>query len=46
MPTFNQLVRQGRKDKVTKSKTPALQRGFLGVMVLTVVQTPRFWGLD
>ena len=28
MPTFNQLVRQGRRDKVTKSKTPALQRGF------------------
>ena len=28
MPTFNQLVRQGRKDKTTKSKTPALQKGF------------------
>ena len=28
MPTFNQLVRQGRKDKVSKSKTPALQKGF------------------
>ena len=28
MPTFNQLVRKGRQDKVTKSKTPALQRGF------------------
>ena len=28
MPTFNQLVKQGRQDKVAKSKTPVLQRGF------------------
>ena len=28
MPTFNQLVKKGRTDKVSKSKTPALQRGF------------------
>ena len=28
MPTFNQLVKQGRSDKVSKSKTPGLQRGF------------------
>ena len=28
MPTFNQLVKQGRSDKVSKSKTPVLQRGF------------------
>ena len=28
MPTFNQLVKNGRSDKVTKSKSPALQRGF------------------
>ena len=28
MPTFNQLVKQGRQDKVYKSKTPVLQRGF------------------
>ena len=28
MPTFNQLVKQGRQDKAYKSKTPALQRGF------------------
>ena len=28
MPTFNQLVRQGRSDKVYKSKAPALQKGF------------------
>ena len=26
MPTFNQLVRQGREDKVYKSKAPALQK--------------------
>jgi len=25
--TFNQLVKQGRKEKTTKSKSPALQRG-------------------
>ena len=28
MPTFNQLVRQGRKDKTYKSKVPVLQKGF------------------
>ena len=28
MPTFSQLVRKGRQDKVTKSKSPALQRGY------------------
>lgn len=28
MPTFSQLVRKGRKDKTTKSKSPALQRGY------------------
>ena len=28
MPTFNQLVKQGRSDKSYKSKTPVLQRGF------------------
>ena len=28
MPTFNQLVKNGRSDKVTKSKSPALQKGF------------------
>ena len=27
MLTFNQLVKQGRKDKTTKSKSPALQKG-------------------
>ena len=28
MPTFNQLVKQGRQDKTYKSKAPALQQGF------------------
>ena len=28
VPTFSQLVRKGREDKVTKSKSPALQRGY------------------
>jgi len=28
MPTFNQLVRKGRKKLKDKSKSPALQRGF------------------
>ena len=28
MPTLNQLVRQGRQDKVYKSKAPVLQQGF------------------
>lgn len=28
MPTFSQLVRKGRQNKVTKSKSPALQTGY------------------
>ena len=28
MPTFNQLVKQGRQDKQYKSKAPVLQHGF------------------
>ena len=28
MPTVNQLVRKGRKDKTSKSKSPALQKGY------------------
>ena len=28
MPTFNQLVRQGRTDRVYKSKAPVLQHGY------------------
>ena len=27
MPTFNQLVRKGRQVSVTKSTSPALQKG-------------------
>ena len=27
MPTFNQLVKQGRQDKTFKSKSPVLQKG-------------------
>ncbi len=28
MPTINQLIRKGRKRKITKSKSPALQKMF------------------
>lgn len=28
MPTFSQLVRKGRDEKSTKSKSPALQKGY------------------
>ena len=28
MPTINQLVRKGRSEKTTKSKSPALNRGY------------------
>ena len=28
MPTFNQLVHEGRKDKITKAKTHALLKGY------------------
>ena len=28
MPTFNQLVKQGRTERVYKSKAPVLQKGF------------------
>lgn len=28
MPTINQLVRKGRRAKVVKSKSPALQKGY------------------
>lgn len=28
MPTFNQLVRKGRKDAIERSKTPAMQKSF------------------
>ena len=28
MPTINQLVRKGRQEKTSKSKSPALQKGY------------------
>ena len=28
MPTINQLVRKGRSEKTSKSKSPALNRGY------------------
>ena len=31
MPTFNQLVKNGRSDKTYKSKAPALQKGFFAL---------------
>ena len=39
MPTFNQLVKKGRTDKVSKSKTPALQRGFNALKNTAIDQT-------
>ena len=39
MPTFNQLVKNGRSDKVSKSKTPALQRGFNALRNEAIDQT-------
>ena len=39
MPTFNQLVKKGRADKVSKSKTPALQRGFNALRNESIDQT-------
>ena len=39
MPTFNQLVKKGRTDKVSKSKTPALQRGFNALRNESIDQT-------
>jgi small subunit ribosomal protein S12 len=43
MPTINQLVRFGRKDKVVKSKSPALQGNpFLkGVCLVVKTVTPK-----
>ncbi|MCH5184395.1 MAG: 30S ribosomal protein S12 [Oscillospiraceae bacterium] len=38
MPTFNQLVRQGRHDKVWKSKAPALQKGTNSIKKVTTNQ--------
>ena len=39
MPTFNQLVKNGRSDKSYKSKTPALQKGFNALKRTAIDQT-------
>ena len=39
MPTFNQLVRQGRGEKEYKSKAPVLQKGFNSLKNSTIDQS-------
>ena len=39
MPTFNQLVRQGRGEKDYKSKAPVLQKGFNSLKNCTTDQS-------
>jgi len=39
MPTINQLVRKGRKQKVVKSKSPALQFGYNALKRITTNQS-------
>ena len=39
MPTFNQLVKQGRHDKVWKSKAPALQKATNSLKSVAVDQS-------
>lgn len=39
MPTVNQLVRKGRKQQVTKSKSPALKKNPFKRGVCTIVRT-------
>ena len=39
MPTFNQLVRQGRGEKDYKSKSPVLQKGFNSLKNCTIDQS-------
>ena len=39
MPTFNQLVKQGRSDKTYKSKAPALQKGFNALKNAPIAQS-------
>ncbi len=39
MPTFNQLVRQGRKESVVKSTAPALQKGFNSIRNVSTDQS-------
>ena len=45
MPTFNQLVKQGRQKKTYKSKTPAMQTGFNTIKNKPIVlqATRRTW---
>ena len=46
MPTFNQLVKQGRHDKVRKSKAPVLQKGFNTLSdVATDISSPQKRGV-
>ena len=46
MPTFNQLVRHGRKDKTFKSKSPALQKGVNSIKnISTDVASPQKRGV-
>ena len=46
MPTFSQLVRKGREDKTTKSKSPALQRGYNSKRkIATEVSSPQKRGV-
>ncbi len=46
MPTFSQLVRKGRKEKTTKSKSPALQSGYNSrKKVATDVSSPQKRGV-
>lgn len=46
MPTINQLIRQGRKSKVQKSKSPALNVGFNSIKrEMTGVLSPQKRGV-
>ena len=46
MPTFNQLVRQGRKTSEKKAKAPALLKGLNSKKnVMTDVQSPQKRGV-
>lgn len=46
MPTINQLVRKPRKSKVTKSKSPALNKGYNSFKkILTNVNSPQKRGV-
>ena len=46
MPTFNQLVRNGRQDKTYKSKSPALQKGVNSIKkIATDISSPQKRGV-